>query len=258
MKFPTRIPLPEASPFPIPEPPALDARLGAAAEFIRSTKDGSPWVVADIGTDHAYLPIVLLGKGLCSFAVATDIHQGPADIAAAHLASYGIGNDRAAVLLTDGLQGVEPYAPRDICIFGMGGEMIVHIIEQAPWVKDPDVRLILQPMTRQDVLRQYLDDNGFAVIDERMVKTDRIYQVLCVEYDGTCRSHTPLQLLLGEKNMERRDALCLSYARRQQQILLAARAGKMSAVTPDTAREDALLNQIDLFLSETNQRRTSS
>ncbi len=252
MKLPTRIPLHEPATSSLPDPPALDARLGAALEFIRgSTSNGNRWVVADVGTDHAYLPVVLLQRGLCSFAVATDIHQGPADVAAFHLASHGIGDGRAAVLLTDGLHGVEPYEPRDICIFGMGGEMIARIIEEAPWVKRPDIRLILQPMTRQDALRQYLDEHGFAIIAERMVQTDRIYQILCVEYDGIIRSHTPLQLFLGEQNMKRRDPLCMSYACRQKDILIAARAGKLQGSTPDTAREDALLKEIDVFLSDT-------
>ena len=239
------ISIPLSAPSALPITPApLDARLEAAVEFIRGG------TLADVGTDHAYLPIALLRRGLCRFAVATDIHRGPAEVAAAHLAACGFGNDRAAVLLTDGLHGAEQFSPTDICIFGMGGEMIARIIDEAPWVKDPAVRLILQPMTRMEVLRDYLDKNGFAVREERMVKTDRIYQIICAEYDGRVRSHTPLALLLGERNMARRDTLCVEYAERQRDIFKASRAGKLKGSNPDTAREDALLAELVDFLSD--------
>lgn len=228
------------------QPPALaplDARLEAAAQFIRGG------VVADVGTDHAYLPISLLRRGLCSYAVATDIHKGPAEVAAAHLGANGIGEDRACVLLTDGLHGAEQFSPTDVCILGMGGEMIARIVDEAPWVRSPDVRLILQPMTRMEFLRDFLDKNGFAVREECLIKTDRIYHVICAEFDGQPRAHTPLELLLGAQNMQRRDALCYELARQQKTILESSRAGKLRGKTPDTSREDVLLAAIDAFLS---------
>ena len=240
------IPIPAQAPHP-PEPLALDARLGAALEFIRGG------VVADVGTDHAYLPIALLGRGLVDFSVATDIHRGPAEVAAAHLAANGIGEDRAAVLLTDGLHGAKEYHPTDICIFGMGGEMIARIIDEAPWVKAPSVRLILQPMTKQDVLRQYLDQNGFRMIAERLVMTDRIYQLLCVEYDGKSRSHTPLERMIGKENLDRRDDLTMALVKRHVDTLTAAREGKLRAINPDTSREDALLAALNEYLEQTTE-----
>ena len=240
------IPIPPPA-VPAPECAATDARLGAAFEFIRGG------TMADVGTDHAYLPIALLRRGLVDFAVATDIHRGPAEVAAAHLAANGIGENRAAVLLTDGLHGAESYHPTDICVFGMGGEMIAHIIEEAPWVKDPSVRLILQPMTKQDVLRQYLDQNGFRVIAERLVKTDRIYQLLCAEYDGAVRSHTPLELMIGKENLDRRDELTLELARRHVDVLTATREGKRRATYPDTTREDALLSALNHYLEPSTE-----
>ena len=230
--------------FPLSALSPLDARLEGAVSLVRGG------VVADVGTDHAYLPISLLRRGLCTFAVATDIHRGPAEVAAAHLAAHGIGDDRAAVLLTDGLHGAEQFSPNDVCIFGMGGEMIAHIIDEAPWVRSPDVRLILQPMSRVEVLRDYLDKQGFAVREERLVRTDRVYQIICAEYDGKVRSHTPLALLLGEQNMARRDALCLEHARRQRDILTTSREGKLKGANPDTSREDVLLAALDDFLSK--------
>ena len=222
----------------------LDGRLEAAVKFIRGG------VVADVGTDHAYLPISLLRRRLCTFAVATDIHRGPAEVAAAHLSMGGIGEDRAAVLLSDGLHGAEQFSPSDICIFGMGGEMIAHIIDEAPWVRSPDVRLILQPMTKADALREYLDRSGFAVREECLVRTDRIYQILCVEYDGAVREHTPLERLIGAHNLSRHDAACDELIERLRKSLEASRRGKQSGKHPDTSREDALLGEIAAYQSQ--------
>jgi tRNA A22 N-methylase len=117
-------------------------------------------------------------------------------------------------------------------------------------VRSPDVRLILQPMSRVEILRDYLDKQGFAVREERLVRTDRVYQIICAEYDGKVRSHPPLALLLGEQNMARRDALCLEHARRQREILTASREGKRKGANPDTSREDVLLTALDDFLSQ--------
>jgi tRNA (adenine22-N1)-methyltransferase len=240
------IPIPPTASHPA-DPLSLDARLRAALPFLRGG------TLADVGTDHAYLPIAALQRGLCDFAVATDIHRGPATIAAEHLAANGIGEDKAVVLLTDGLHGAQEYHPTDICIFGMGGEMISHIIDEAPWVRDASVRLVLQPMTKQDILRDYLDQSGFHIIEEYLVKTDRIYTIICAEYDGHTRSHTPLELLLGKHNLDRRDTLTLALARRHIEILTAACEGKRKAANPDLAREDALLQALHNYLEQTTE-----
>ena len=148
-------------------------------------------LVADIGTDHAYLPIYLCeqrrlspvtaknGELLC--AIAADINKGPVERADQHIAEARL-TKYIKTLRTDGLTGLDAYDPADIIIFGMGGELIASILEAAPWAGEAGKRLILQPMTHAEKLREYLLKTGFAIIGETLSREgDRIYQTLCAE-----------------------------------------------------------------------------
>ena len=159
--------------------PKLDHRLQSAVPFVRQGA-----VVADVGTDHAYLPLVLTGTGQARAAVASEINAGPIERAAQHVAEYGL-SDKVKTVRADGLDGIEPYHPTDIIIFGMGGELIARIIADAPWVQNNTIRLILQPMTHAECVRRYLAETGFQVIDEVLSKeSGKIYQTIVAEYNG--------------------------------------------------------------------------
>ena len=181
-----------------------DLRLAAAASFGRKGKR-----VADIGTDHASLPIYLVGNGLSPYAVACDINAGPLNAAKQNISAASL-SDKIDVLLTDGLNSVENYVPEDIYILGMGGELIWRIISESEYVKTDGVRMILQPMTHAHDLRKGLYSNGFNIINETLVRDrDRVYQIIVAEYDGINRTVTDVELWLGKKNIENRaEELC--------------------------------------------------
>lgn len=139
--------------------------------------------LADIGTDHAYLPIWLVKKEIISKAIAADINMGPLQKAAFNIRRYSVGK-KVDARLSDGLELIFPNEADDIVIAGMGGELISTIIDKAPWLKDQEKRLILQPMTSEPELRNYLQKNGFSVKQEQAVRDgERIYTVMQAEYD---------------------------------------------------------------------------
>ena len=105
----------------------LTKRLAACAALV--TPGG---VVCDVGTDHAYLPAELLRRGQCTRAVATDIHAGPLEAAKRTLTEAGV-LEQAELFLCDGLAQVQPEGITDVVIAGMGGETIIHILEDCPW-----------------------------------------------------------------------------------------------------------------------------
>jgi len=221
----------------------LDARLSSALPYLRHT------VMADVGTDHAYLPLYALANGLCTFAVATDIHRKPAELAAANLARAGFGDAEAAVLWTDGLCGAESYGVRDVCIFGMGGETIVHVLREAPFIRNSEIRLILQPMTHAEILREYLCTEGFAILDESLYEEGHTYQTLCAAFDGIKRSLSPLAALVGAVNLENRtNPLLRQLLCRLQKSFTAARDGKRRG-NASSAYEDAVLAEIEIHLA---------
>ena len=171
---------------------AIDARLRAAAEYVRQEA-----YFADIGTDHAYLPVFLVKEGRIKGAIAADIAKGPLARAEETVREAGLAS-HIELVLTDGLNGLEGRGVTDIAICGMGGEMIASILEAAPFVKDPSIRLILQPMTRAAHLRTYLAEKGFCVEEETLCEAGRkLYSCLCVHYTGTPYTLTPAEAELG-------------------------------------------------------------
>lgn len=189
----------------------LDGRLLTAAKMVRQDS-----VVADIGTDHAYIPVYLIERGIARFVIASDINKGPLERARRSAEKYGV-TDKIRFALSDGLAGVEPERDgvTDIVICGMGGELIARIIDESDYTRREGVRLILQPMSSAYELREYLAKAGFKILDERLSRAaGKIYTCMLVEYDGQTREFSDLELLLGKANVENREKLFADYAMR--------------------------------------------
>lgn len=171
----------------------LDQRLLSVAGFVRQGA-----VVADIGTDHAHLPIFLLNEGRVRAAYLSDINEGPLKSAEENVRAAGLSN-RVTFMLLDGAAGLSGLGITDYCIAGMGGELIADIIAAAPHLRVSGTRLILQPMTRQAHLRSFLAREGFSVLDERYTSDGgKYYLTLLAEYSGTPRELTPAVAECGE------------------------------------------------------------
>lgn len=157
----------------------LGPRLAACASLL---KGGQP--VADIGTDHAYLPIWLLKKDLVPKALGADLRPGPLETARKNALRYRV-SDRLTLVLSNGLSQVPPEEAKEVVIAGMGGELILRIVEDAPWLKEGERRLVLQPMTNAPMLRAGLSRLGFAIEKEYAVEdTGRYYSAFSARYIG--------------------------------------------------------------------------
>ena len=218
----------------------LSARLLSALPYLK--KGGA---VIDVGTDHAYLPIYLVGEGISSRALACDINRGPIESAAHNIAAAGLAR-RIDTLCTDGLHGTEGFDPDNVLIFGMGGELIIRILSEAPWVKDAGIGLVLQPMTRAHLLRRWLLENGFAIVGETITHEDRYYQTIAARYCGKSEAYTEEELLLGRLNIENNAPNLAGFIEHEIGVWEAIRRGKSQSANADTRDEDRTLQ----FLSE--------
>ena len=209
----------------------LDARLGSAAELVRQGA-----VFADIGTDHAHLPIFLLKEGRIDRAVCADINPGPLASAEKNVAECGF-SDRVELVLTDGAAALADKGITDYAICGMGGELIADIIAAAPRLFDPEVRLILQPMSRQELLRSALAERGFDILAERYSLADGKYYVcILAAYSGNVRGIDPIEAYLGVCP-EDTHAEYIGYLTSKLRSLDSAISGKRSAGIDAEAEE---------------------
>jgi tRNA (adenine22-N1)-methyltransferase len=179
----------------------LKGRLKAIADFV---PQGS--VVIDVGTDHAYLPIYLVQAGICPKAFGVDVHKGPYQSAVDQVLLQGL-EDRITVILGDGLKPVKPMSGAVITIAGMGGTTMREILAARPEVLAKVSRLILQPQVAGGALRLWLLQNGWALVDERLVEEEnRIYEIIVAE-PGIQEIPTELELELGPIILAKEDPL---------------------------------------------------
>ena len=167
-------------------------RLLSAARFVRQGA-----YFADVGTDHAYLPLFLLSNGIIERAVCSDVNEGPLSSARKNADESGY-SDKMIFILTDGATALSGLGVTDYAVCGMGGELIMDIIDRAKHLRDENINLILQPMTRHAELRRYLAENGFSVIDEAYsYEAGKYYVCLNARYTGERRTITDMEAEFG-------------------------------------------------------------
>lgn len=170
----------------------LEPRLSLCASLVRNGTR-----LADVGTDHAYLPIWLIRQGVVEQAAAGDIRPGPLEAARRNAEKYGVG-DKLSLRLSDGLKGFSPEEAQDVVIAGMGGELILRIVEETSWLKTGDIQLILQPMSSVPELRTGLRDLGFQVTrEEAVLEGGRVYSAFSAVYIGVSPEIGPLYPVMG-------------------------------------------------------------
>lgn len=156
---------------------SLSPRLSAICDMVPKCR-----AIADIGTDHAYVPIYLIEKGIAERAIAADIHAGPCERAKEHVAQNKL-SDRISVRVGAGLLPICPREAEGAVIAGMGGLMMIQILEEGKSIAQTLDFLILQPQNHQKELRKWLSKNGYCINREQLAKEDRmLYQIMRVRH----------------------------------------------------------------------------
>lgn len=131
-------------------------------------------ILADIGTDHGYVPIALVQQGKIPKAIAMDINKGPLQRAREHIAMCQL-EDYIETRLSDGVEALQVGEAESILIAGMGGDLVIHILDAGIDVCRQAKELILQPQSELARVRQYLREHMFQIIDEDMIIEDGKY-----------------------------------------------------------------------------------
>lgn len=169
----------------------LDNRLKMCADMI-----SGKGIVCDVGTDHALLAAYLITNGKCEKVIASDINEGPLESAGKTVEKYGISG-KVELVLSDGLKNVNGEGVSDIVIAGMGGETIVKILSECQFDLN-GIRLILQPMTKAEILRKWLADYGYKIVSENGVSEgEKLYTVITASAMPGCESLTEFEALRG-------------------------------------------------------------
>ncbi|MDX5688052.1 class I SAM-dependent methyltransferase [Clostridioides difficile] len=164
--------------------------------------------IADIGTDHGYIPVYLLKEGKVPFAVLADVNKGPLDNAHKEVIQNNL-LDKVDLRLGSGIEILEIGEVEEVIIAGMGGILISELLEAKKEVAHNVEKLILQPMQAQEELRYYLLNNGYEILEEVLVREDfRIYEIIVAKYTGkNTIIEDEIYYEVGIKLLENKDSL---------------------------------------------------
>ena len=179
----------------------MDNRLKAISGHIR------PGIgFADVGTDHGFIPAEMARRGYSGNIIALDINPSPLRTAVLTARAAGV-EDRIEFLLCDGLSLCDSEKIDTIVVAGMGGDLICRILDEAEWCMDDRFTLILQPMTRAEVLRYWLVNNGFEIIcEDAALDAGTVYQIIVARFGG-CTELTDSELYIGKYRLARHKEL---------------------------------------------------
>lgn len=185
---------------------SLKGRLKLIADKVTECE-----VVADIGTDHAYIPIYLIQQGVCKKAIASDVKIGPVKVANKNINIYKM-QDKIETRLGSGLETIAENEADTVIIAGMGGTLLTELLAVNPQKVSKTSALVLQPMNDLNVVRKWLFDNKFDIYDEELIdEGPKIYCVISAKYDGKDRQYQEFQLHVGDKLINKKDPLLVPY-----------------------------------------------
>lgn len=223
----------------------LSERINMAAKMVRN---GS--VVADIGTDHAYLPAKLILDGICPKALACDLRKGPLDNAKKTVEAYGIA-DKVELRLSDGFDKIEPFEAQDFVICGMGGTLMAELVSRAYWLKDPAKKLILQPQSHAEDIRSYLIDNGFEILEEdACIDSGKLYCAMSAIYTGSKNEKSISYIFTGELLKSQKPEAKEYLTKIKDRLVIKAKAEKEHGSAEKAAYLEAVITDMEVKINE--------
>ena len=193
----------------------LSKRMQAVADLVTVGNK-----VADIGTDHAYIPIYLIEENISPSVIAMDINEGPLQIAESHIKENQLHN-RIELRLSNGFEKLKPFEAETAVIAGMGGALVIRILDTYREVTNSLKEIILQPQSEIYKVREHLLKEGFVILDENMVCEDGKYYPMmkvCISKENTCEMWNDAELEYGKFLLEKKHPVLLQFLKRELEI----------------------------------------
>ena len=190
----------------------LSKRLYAVAGLV--TEGAS---VADIGTDHGYVPIYLVKNNIASKVIAMDINRGPLERARMHIIGHGL-KGKIETRLSDGLKEIEPFEVEGMIAAGMGGGLVIKILEDSKEVVETLKFAVLQPQSEISKVRKYLHKQGLVIIDEDMVEEDGKFYPMMKVVHGEPEEYEEYEYIYGKKLLEKKHPVLQKFLLREQYV----------------------------------------
>ncbi|EXG86970.1 putative SAM-dependent methyltransferase [Clostridium sp. ASBs410] len=194
----------------------LSRRLETIASFV---PEGSR--IADIGTDHGYIPIHLVQEGKAKYAIAMDVRKGPLLRAQAHIQEAGLQTN-VEVRLSDGLLKLEQNEADCVVIAGMGGELIIHILEEGRNLWEGISYWVLSPHSELDKVRRFLEEQEFFIERETMIKEEgKFYSVMGISRKIKTGDKDEREIFYryGRSLLESKDPVLKEYLKKEEEQL---------------------------------------
>jgi len=211
----------------------LSRRLETIASFV---PEGS--TVADIGTDHGYIPIHLVQEGKAKHAIAMDVRKGPLLRAQAHIHEAGL-EAHVEVRLSDGLLKLEQNEADCVVIAGMGGELIIHILEEGRGLWEGIPHWVLSPHSELDKVRRFLEEQEFFMERETMIKEEgKFYTVMGINRMNKAgeKDEREISYRYGRSLIESKDPVLKEYLKKEEEQLEQIMSGLSESQTEAAVR----------------------
>lgn len=175
--------------------------------------------IADIGTDHGYIPVYLLNQNKIQYAILGDVNKGPLENAKKEVNKNKL-QDKVDLRLGSGIEILKENEVDEIIIAGMGGMLINDILKANEKVAKTTEKLILQPMQAPEELRMFLYQNGYKILDEHLVREEhRLYEIIVCKYEGLTQQEVdPIYYEVGQKLIKNNDPLLKDFVENKIRI----------------------------------------
>ena len=222
----------------------LSKRLLTIASFV---PPGSR--VADVGTDHGYIPIYLVKNGVAKSAIAMDVRSGPLSRAAEHVAEYGL-SDSIELRLSDGLGSLSAGEADTVVISGLGGPLMMDILKKGERAAAAVDCFVLSPQSDIPGVRVFLRENGYRIEKEAFVKDEGKYYTVMQVFHGTERPGRVVDDLYGRDLLERADPVLYEFLQKQKERCEKLLPGLMASQKEETKRRGAEMEEELSFICQ--------